>query len=42
MRELRTPGTKSLVKQNLFVSIRQVVLSPNHVRDSHFNVVDHD
>ena len=39
MRELRNLSAKSLVEQNLFVSIRQMVLSADDLRDAHLNVI---
>ena len=42
MRELRDRGAERLIKQNLFVSVRQVVLAANHMRDAHLNVVQND
>src|SRR5688572_30164538 len=42
MRELRNRGAERLIKQNLFVSIRQMVLTANHMRDAHLNVVEND
>src|SRR5688572_9942408 len=42
MRELRDRGAERLIKQNLFVSVRQVVLTANHMRDAHLSVVEND
>ena len=42
MRELRDRGAERLIKQNLFVSVREVVLTANHVRDAHLNVVENN
>ena len=40
--KLRHRRTQSLVKQNLLVCVREMILAANHVRDSHLDVVDHD
>ena len=42
MRKLRHVLTESLIKQNLLVRVRQMILAANDVRDAHLDVVDHD
>jgi hypothetical protein len=42
VRKLRHARAERLVKQNLLVCVRQMVLAANHVRDAHLDVVDHD
>ena len=42
VRKLRHILTESLVKQNLFMRVRQMVLTANDVRDAHFDVVEDD
>ena len=42
MRELRDPGAKRLVKQDLFVGVRQMILAANYVRNAHLDIVEHD
>ena len=42
MRKLRHLLTESLVKQNLFMRVRQMILTANDVRDAHLDVVEHD
>ncbi len=41
MRELRNLSPKRLVEQDLFVSIRQVILSADDVGDAHLDVIQH-
>ena len=42
VRKLRHRRAERLVKQDLLVSVREMVLAANHVRDAHLDVVDHD
>src|ERR1700694_3816315 len=42
VRKLRHLFTESLVKQNLFMRIRQMVLAAYDVRDAHLDVIKHD
>ena len=42
MRELRRRHAESFVDQNLFVRVRQMVLSANDMRDPHLDVVAND
>ena len=42
MRELRDLRAEGLIKQNLLVRVRQVILAANHMRDLHLDIVqDH-
>ena len=40
--ETRRLRAQSLVNQNLFVRVRQMILPANHVGDAHFDVVADD
>ena len=42
MRKLRHRRAERLVEQNLLVRVREMVLTANHVRDPHLDVVEHD
>ena len=42
VRKLRQIFTESLVKQNLFMRVRQMILTANDVCDFHLDVVEHD
>jgi hypothetical protein len=40
MCELGDLSTQGFIKEYLFVGVGEVILSTDHVRDSHFNVID--